>query len=80
MEELVDELYFEIGQIETSVVVAIVLVSKVEDDLIFFIFVLRIQEFVNQSIGQVLHLAMAGDESIKFELNLGALIQVCDAL
>ena len=29
----VDELYFEIGQIETSVVVAIVLVSKVEDDL-----------------------------------------------
>lgn len=51
LEELIDELHFEVGQIETSIVVAIVLIGEVQHDLIFFIFVLRVQEFVNQSIG-----------------------------
>ena len=49
-EELVYEFYFEVCQIETSVVVAVELVSKVKHYLIFFRLFSRIKEFVDQPV------------------------------
>jgi hypothetical protein len=62
LKELIDKFHFEISKIKTSVVVAIVLICKIQYDFILLRFILRIQEFVNKSICEVLNLSMAGHE------------------
>ena len=69
LEELIYEFYLEIGQVETSVVVAVVLISEVQDYFVFFAFVQWVQELVDHAVSQVLHLGMAGHQRIKFERN-----------
>lgn len=49
-EELVDEFDFEVCQVETSVVVAVELVSQVKNYLIFFRLFSWVEEFVDQPV------------------------------
>jgi hypothetical protein len=74
LEELVDKLYFEVSKIETCVVVAVVLICKIQYNLILLRFILWIQKLMNKSICQMLHLSMTGDQRIKLELDLIAFI------
>ena len=76
LKELVYEFDFEVGQVEAGVVVAVELVSDVENDLVFFVFVFGLHEFVDEATGQVLNLSMAGDERIEFEAHLVADVQI----
>lgn len=76
LEELVDELHLEVGEVETCVVVAIELVCEVEHYLITLALLGREDELVYQALAEVLHLAMARDQTVKFELNLVCGIQI----
>ena len=76
LKELIDELHLEVGQVETCVVVAIELVCEVEHYLITLALLRWVDELVYQTLAEVLHLAMARDQTVKFELNLVCGIQI----
>mmetsp|Transcript_31178 Transcript_31178/g.47716 ORF Transcript_31178/g.47716 Transcript_31178/m.47716 type:complete len:349 (+) Transcript_31178:2470-3516(+) len=80
LEELVDELNFEVRQIEASVIVAIELVGHVEEDLVLLGFLPGVDELVDQAVANLLHLVVAGDQMIEFERDLVADVQVSDGL
>ena len=70
LEELIDELHFEVSKIKTSVVVAVVLICKIQYNLILLWFILWIQKLMNKSICEMLNLSMTGHQRIKFKLDL----------
>ena len=76
LEELIDELHLEVGQVEACVVVAIELVGEVEHYLVTLALLSREDELVYQTLADVLHLAVARDQTVKFELNLVCGIQI----
>ena len=76
MEELVDELNFKVGKVETCIIVAVELISKVKDDLIPLASLQWINEFVHHSVAEMLHLAVAGHQAVKFEGYLVAHVQI----
>ena len=50
LEKLIDELDFEVSQVESSVIIAVILIGEIEYDFVFFILIHRVQELVNQAI------------------------------
>lgn len=76
LEELVDELDLKVGKVETCIIVAVELISKVKDDLIPLVSLQWIKEFVHHSVAEMLHLAMAGHQAVKFEGYLVAHVQI----
>ena len=62
LEELIDELNFEVGQIKSSIIIAVELIGNVQNYLVFFVLALRVYKFVDQSARQVLNLSMASDQ------------------
>ena len=76
LKELIYKLNFEVCQIKSCVVIAIVLVSNVKNNLIFLILILWIQKFMNQSTRQMLYLSMTRNKRIKFKANCVAHVQI----
>ena len=76
MKKLVDEFNLEVGEIEASVVIAVILISEIEYDFVFLIFIQRIQKLVDQPVRQMLDLRVTCDQSVKFEGNLVAHVQI----
>lgn len=77
-EELVDELDFEIGQVETSVIIAVELVRQVQNNFVFLRLFVGVKELVDQSIRHMLNLSMASDQVVKLEGDLVRHVQVCN--
>ena len=80
MEKLIDELDFEISQVESSVIIAVILIGEIEYDFVFFILIHRVQELVNQAICKMLDLGMTRHQGVKLERYLVAYVQICDIL
>ena len=76
LEKLIDELHFEVRQVESGVVVAIEGVGKVQNDPVSLVLAGRVQELVNPPTAQLLDLLVAGDQAIKFKLLQIGRIQV----
>ena len=76
MEKLIDELHFEVCDVEASIVIRIELIGKIQHDLIPLALLARVNELVYQSRAYVLDFAMACDQTVKFELNLICSIQI----
>lgn len=76
LEKLIDELNFEVCDIETGIVIGVELVSKVEHDLVPLALLRRVNELVNQALADVLDFAVARDQAIKFELDLVRCVQI----
>lgn len=76
LEELINELHFEVRQVESRIVVAIKLICKVENYLVSFTLLLWVNELVHQSLTNVLHLAVTRDQTVEFELNLVRSVQI----
>lgn len=80
LEKLVDEFNLEVGEVEASVVVAVILVSEVKHDFVFLVLVQRIQKLVDQPVRQMLDLRVACDQSVEFEGYLVAHVQIGNVL
>ena len=77
---MIDELHFEVRQVEACVVVAVEVVGQVEHYLVSLGLVSRLDELVDPPITNVLHLRVTGDQAIKLELLEVCCVQVGDAL
>ena len=80
LEELVDELNFEVCEIKACVVVAVEVVRQVQHQLVALRLIGRRDELVNPPIADVLHLRMASYEAVKLKLLQVGCVQVSDAL
>lgn len=76
LEELIDELHLEVGQVEASIIVAVELVSEVEHDSVTFALLGRCDELVDPPITQMLHLRMTRHQAVKLELLSARSIQI----
>ena len=76
LEKLVDELHFEVGDIETRIVVRIELIGEVQHDFVALALFRRVNEFVHHALADVPHLAVTRDQAVEFELNLIRCIQI----
>ena len=73
---MINELYFEIGEVESCIVITIELVGEVEYNLIALALLCRIDKLVYQPLANMLYLSVTCDQTIKFELDLIRSIQI----
>lgn len=76
LEELVDKLHLEVREVEARIVVAIELVREVQHNFVSLALLRWEDEFVDEALADVLHLPMARDQAVKFELDLVRRIQI----
>ena len=76
MEELIDKFNFEVSQVESCVIVAVILISEVQHHLVPFALLAGVDELVNEPIAQMLDIVMARHQVVKLEAQLVRNIQV----
>ena len=78
LEKLVDELYFEVREVEASIVVGVEGVGDIQYNLVFLRLKLRVKELLNHPTRQVANLTVACNQRVKFKRHLVRNVQVGD--
>lgn len=68
LEKLIDELDFEVSQIEPGIVVAVEGVGEVQHNFIALVLISRVQELKDPPITEQLHLLVTCHQAVEFEL------------
>ena len=70
LEKLVDELYFEVREVEASIVVGVESVRDIQNNLVFLRLKLRVKELLYHPTRQVTDLSVARNQRVKFKRHL----------
>ena len=76
LEKLIDELDFEVGQIEPGVVVAVEGVGEVQHNFIALVLIRRVEELQDPPIAEQLDLLVTRHQAVEFELLQVGRVQV----
>lgn len=69
-------MHFEVCDVESCVVVRVKLIGKIKNNLVSFTLLAGVNELVDEALADVFHFAVAGDQTVKFELDLIGRIQI----
>ena len=77
---MIYEFDFEIGEVESSVIIAVELVSQIEQYFVLLTLLFRVQELVDQSVAHMTNLVVARNQLIEGERNLITDVQISQTL